>query len=123
MKKNLRNWGILIGIIIFLAIGIPRITSNQADSLSSPEEKKEVEKFEEKLHQWSLRPLDKIMVQGYEVKPNGHQGDTDEQKSVKNYRMTYYTFFRIRYAEGEIYTERELGRAGGTLKLPDLPFS
>ncbi|MGW9019631.1 hypothetical protein, partial [Priestia megaterium] len=62
-------------------------------------------------------------VQGYEVKPNGHQGDVDEQKSVKNYRITYYTFFRIRYAEGEIYTERELGRAGGTLKLPDLPFS
>ena len=47
MKKSLRNWGIFTGIIIILAIGIPRITSNQADSLSSPEEKKKVEQLED----------------------------------------------------------------------------
>jgi hypothetical protein len=102
MKKRFWSWGILIVVIIFLAVGIPRITSNGASSLSSPEEKKEVEQLEGEFHEWSLRPLDKFMVQGYEVKPNGHQWDSVKQKSVENYRLTYYTFFGMRYVEWEI---------------------
>jgi len=117
MKKRLWNCGILIGIIILLAIGIPRIIINEARFLSSPEEEKKVEQLEKKLRQWSLRPIDKLMVQGYEAKPNGHYWDTERQKSVKNYRITYYTFFGIRYAEGEI------SGAGGSLNFPALPLS
>ncbi|MCU7708827.1 MULTISPECIES: hypothetical protein [Priestia] len=102
MKKLFWSWGILIVVIISLAVGIPRITSNEASSLSSPEKKKQVKQLEKEFHQWSLRPLDKFMVQGYEVKPNGHQWDSVKQNSVKNYRVTYYTFFGIRYVEGEM---------------------
>ncbi|WP_349346260.1 hypothetical protein [Priestia megaterium] len=102
MKKLFWSWGILIVVIISLAVGIPRITSNKASSLSSPEKKKQVKQLEKEFHQWSLRPLDKFMVQGYEVKPNGHQWDSVKQNSVKNYRVTYYTFFGIRYVEGEM---------------------
>ena len=102
MEKHLRNWGIFIGIIIILAIGIPRITSNQADSLSSPEEKKKVEQLEDHFRKWSLKPLDKLMVQSYQAKPNGHEWNSVTQKSIKNYRVTYYTFFGIRYMEVEV---------------------
>lgn len=42
MKKRLWNWGIIIGIITILAIGIPRIISNEAEDLSSPEEEKRI---------------------------------------------------------------------------------
>jgi len=45
MKKRLWNWGIIIGIITILAIGIPRIISNEAEGLSSTEEEK-VEQLE-----------------------------------------------------------------------------
>ncbi|USL39647.1 hypothetical protein [Priestia megaterium] len=102
MKKRLWNWGILIGIIIILAIGIPRITSNEARYLSSPEEEKKVEQLEGDFRKWSLRPLDKFMVQSYQAKPNGHQWNSVERKSIKNYRVTYYTFFGIRYMEVEV---------------------
>lgn len=45
MKKYLWNYGILVGIIIFLAVGIPRITSNEVASLHSPEEKRKWNNF------------------------------------------------------------------------------
>jgi len=102
MKKRLWNWGILIGIIIILAFGIPRITSNEARYLSSLEEEKKVEQLEGDFRKWSLGPLDKFMVQSYRAKPNGHQWNSVERKSVKNYRVTYYTFFGIRYMEVEV---------------------
>ncbi|GAB1792420.1 hypothetical protein CN497_19305 [Priestia megaterium] len=102
MKKRLLNWVIFIGIIIILAIGIPRITSNEARYLSSPKEEKKVEQLEGDFRKWSLRPLDKFMVQGYQAKPNGHEWNSVKQKSIKNYRVTYYTFFGIRYMEVEV---------------------
>jgi len=40
MKKRLWKWGIIIGMITILAIGIPRIISNETEDLSSTEEKK-----------------------------------------------------------------------------------
>jgi len=92
----------IIGIIIILAIGIPRIIGNEARYLSSPEEEKKVEKLEGDFRKWSLRPLDKFMVQSYQAKPNGHQWNSVERKLVKNYRVTYYTFFGIRYMEAEV---------------------
>ena len=102
MKKRLWNWGIIIGIITILAIGIPRTISNEAEGLSSPEEEKKVEQLEGDFRKWSLRPLDKFMVQSYQAKSNGHQWNTVEQKSIENYRVTYYTFFGIRYMEVEV---------------------
>ncbi|MEB4887640.1 hypothetical protein [Priestia megaterium] len=102
MKKRLLNWSIIIGIITILAIGIPRIISNEAEDLSSPEEEKKVEQLEGDFRKWSLRPLDKFMVQNYQAKSNGHQWNTVEQKSIKNYRVTYYTFFGVRYMEVEV---------------------
>ncbi|MBW0933821.1 hypothetical protein ABET11_22745 [Priestia megaterium] len=102
MKKYLWNYGILVGIIIFLAVGIPRITSNEVASLHSPEEKKKVEQLQESFRKWSLKPLDKLMVQSYEAKPNGHEWDSVAKKSIENYRVTYYTFFGIRYMEVEV---------------------
>ena len=102
MKKRLLNWSIIIGIITILAIGIPRIISNEAEDLSSPEEEKKVEQLEGDFRKWSLRPLDKFMVQSYQAKSNGHQWNTVEQKSIENYRVTYYTFFGIRYMEVEV---------------------
>lgn len=117
-KSNIKKhfWGILIAVVI-LSIGLPRITGNGLSSLSLPEEKKEVEQLEEKLRQGSFRPLDKLMVQSYEAKPNGHQWEPSSQKSFKNYRITYYTFFEIRYTNGEV------SKAGGMIGLPDLPLS
>ena len=102
MKKRFWNWGILIGVIILLAIGIPKITSNEARSLSSPVEKKKVAQLEEHFRKWALTPLDKFMVQSYQAKPNGHEWNSVTQKSIKNYRVTYYTFFGIRYMEVEV---------------------
>lgn len=102
MKKRLLNWSIIIGIITILAIGIPRIISNEAEDLSSPEEEKKVAQLEGDFRKWSLRPLDKFMVQSYQAKSNGHQWNTVEQKSIENYRVTYYTFFGIRYMEVEV---------------------
>ena len=102
MKKRLLNWSIIIGIITILAIGIPRIISNEAEDLSSPEEEKKVEQLEGDFRKWSLRPLDKFMVQSYQAKSNGHQWKTVERKSIENYRVTYYTFFGIRYMEVEV---------------------
>ncbi|MED3877982.1 hypothetical protein [Priestia megaterium] len=102
MKKNLWNYGILVGIIIFLAVGIPRITSDEVGSLHSPDEKKKVEELQDSFRKWSLKPLDKLMVQSYEAKPNGHEWDSVTKKSIKNYRVTYYTFFGIRYMEVEV---------------------
>jgi len=101
MKKRLCKWGIIIGMITILAIGIPRIISNETEDLSSTEEKK-VQQLEGDFREWSLRPLDKFMVQSYQAKSNGHQWNTVEQKSIKNYRVTYYTFFGIRYMEVEV---------------------
>jgi len=72
MKKRLLNWFIFIGVIIILAISIPKITSNEARYLSSPEEEKKVAQLEGNFRKWSLRSLDKFMVQGYQAKPNGH---------------------------------------------------
>ena len=88
MKKRLWNWGIIIGIITILAIGIPRIISNEAEGLSSTEEEK-VEQLQGDFPKWSLRPLDKFMVQSYQAKSNGHQWNTVERKSIKNYRVTW----------------------------------
>ncbi|MDD1516138.1 hypothetical protein [Priestia megaterium] len=102
MKKRLLNWLIFIGVINILAISIPRITSNEAGSLSSPEEEKKVAQIEGNFRKWSFRPLDKFMVQGYQAKPNGHEWNIVKQKSIKNYRVTYYTFFGIRYMEVEV---------------------
>ncbi|MBY0008282.1 hypothetical protein C1N83_24425 [Priestia aryabhattai] len=102
MKKRLLNGVIFIGIIIILAISIPRITNNEARYLSSPEEEKKVAHLEGDFRKWSLRPLDKFMVQGYQAKPNGHDWNSVKQKSIKNYRVTYYTFFGIRYMEVEV---------------------
>ena len=102
MKKRLLNWSIIIGIITILAIGIPRIISNEAEDLSSPEEEKKVEQLEGDFRKWSLRPLDKFMVQSYQAQSNGHQWNTVERKSIENYRVTYYTFFGIRYMEVEV---------------------
>ena len=102
MKKRLLNWSIIIGITTILAIGIPRIISNEAEDLSSPEEEKKVAQLEGDFRKWSLRPLDKFMVQGYQAKPNGHDWNSVKQKSIKNYRVTYYTFFGIRYMEVEV---------------------
>lgn len=102
MKKYLWNYSILIGIIIFLAVGIPRITSNEVESFHSPDEKKKVEQLQESFRKWSLKPLDKLMVQSYEAKPNGHEWDSVTKKPIKNYRVTYYTFFGIRYMEVEV---------------------
>jgi len=102
MRKRLLNWVIFIGVIIILAISIPRITSNEALYLSSPEEEKKVAQLEGDFRKWSLRPLDKFMVQGYQAKPNGHEWNSVKQKSIKNYRVTYYTFFGIRYMEVEV---------------------
>ncbi|MGW9019362.1 hypothetical protein [Priestia megaterium] len=102
MKKHLWNYGILVGIIIFLAVGIPRITSNEVGSLHSLDEKKKVEQLQESFREWSLKPLDKLMVQSYEAKPNGHEWDSVTKKSIENYRVTYYTFFGIRYMEVEV---------------------
>ncbi|MCM3196802.1 hypothetical protein [Priestia megaterium] len=102
MKKRLLNWSIIIGIITILAIGIPRIISNEAEDLSSPEKEKKVEQLEGDFRKWSLRPLDKFMVQSYQAKSNGHQWNTVERKSIENYRVTYYTFFGIRYMEVEV---------------------
>ncbi|MDN3233343.1 hypothetical protein [Priestia megaterium] len=101
MKKHLWNWGIIIGIFTILAIGIPRIISNEAEDLHSTEGKK-VEQLEGDFRKWSLRPLDKFMVQSYQAKSNGHQWNTVERKLIKNYRVTYYTFFGIRYMEVEV---------------------
>lgn len=42
------------------------------------------------------------MVQSYQAKPNGHQWNSVKQKSIKNYRVTYYTFFGFRYMEAEV---------------------
>ncbi|MEH7147585.1 hypothetical protein V7247_29150 [Priestia megaterium] len=102
MKKHLWNYGILVGIIIFLAVGIPRITSNEVGSLHSSDEKKKVEQLQESFRKWSLKSLDKLMVQSYEANLNGHQWDSVTKKSIKNYRVTYYTFFGIRYMEVEV---------------------
>nr|WP_280170610.1 hypothetical protein [Priestia megaterium]MDH3188976.1 hypothetical protein [Priestia megaterium]MDH3188987.1 hypothetical protein [Priestia megaterium] len=102
MKKRLKIWVIFIIIVIFLAIGIPRIVGNETNSLNSEKEKKEVVQLEKDFRQWSLRPIDRFMVQSYKVKSNGHQWDTEGQKSIKNYRLTYYTFFGIRYMQVEI---------------------
>lgn len=76
MKKYLQNYGILVGIIIFLAVGIPRITSNEVGSFRSPDEKKKVEQLQESFRKWSLKTLDKLMVQSYKAKPNGHEWDS-----------------------------------------------
>ncbi|MEH6927739.1 hypothetical protein [Priestia megaterium] len=102
MKKRLLNWFIFIGITTILAIGIPRIISNEAEGLGSPKEEKKVEQLEGDFRKWSLRPLDKFMVQSYQAKSNGHQWNTVEEKSIENYRVTYYTFFGIRYMEVEV---------------------
>ena len=102
MKNRWLNWVIFIGVIIILAISIPRITNNEARYLSSPEEEKKVAHLEGDFRKWSLRPLDKFMVQGYQAKPNGHDWNSVKQKSIKNYRVTYYTFFGIRYMEVEV---------------------
>lgn len=75
-------------IVVILAIGLPRITSDGLNSLGSAEEKKEMEKLEEKILQASFRPLDKLMVQSYEVKPNRHQQDNLKQGSNINYCIT-----------------------------------
>ncbi|MFE7083422.1 hypothetical protein [Priestia megaterium] len=96
------NWVIFVGVIIILAISIPRITSNEARYLSSPEEEKEVAQLEGDFRKRSFRPLDKFMVQGYQTKPNGHEWNSVKQKSIKNYRIIYYTFFGIRYMEIEV---------------------
>ncbi|MFE3891678.1 hypothetical protein ACFX4Y_18740 [Priestia sp. YIM B13446] len=40
MKKRILSWSILVGIIIIVAIGIPRITANEALPLGSSEEKR-----------------------------------------------------------------------------------
>jgi len=85
-----------------LAIGIPRLISNEAEDLSSSEEEKKVEELEGDFRKWSLRPLDKFMVQSYQAKLNGNQWNTVEGKSIENYRDTYYTFFGIRYMEVEV---------------------
>lgn len=42
------------------------------------------------------------MIQSYQAKPNEHQWNSLSQKSIKNYRVTYYTFVRIRYIEVEV---------------------
>ncbi|AEN90402.1 hypothetical protein C2I27_18105 [Priestia megaterium] len=102
MKKRILSWSILVGVIIIVAIGIPRITANEASPLGSSEEKKKVEELEENFRKWSLEPLDKFMVQSYQAKPNGHQWNSVKQKSIKNYRVTYYTFFGFRYMEAEV---------------------
>ncbi|MFY2253808.1 hypothetical protein ACOSZH_28520 [Priestia megaterium] len=102
MKKHLLNWSIIIGIITILAMGIPRLISNEAEDLSSPKEEKKVEQLEGDFRKWSLRTLDKFMVQSYQAKSNGHQWNTVEGKSIENYRVTYYTFFGIRYMEVEV---------------------
>jgi len=41
-------------------------------------------------------------VQAYQAKPNGHDWNSVKQKSIKNYRVIYYTFFGIRYMEVEV---------------------
>lgn len=102
MKKRLLNGVIFIGVIIILAISIPRITNNEARYLSSPQEEKKVAHLEGEFRKWSLRPLDKFMVQGYQAKPNGHEWNSVKQKSIKNYHVTYYTFFGIPYMEVEV---------------------
>ncbi|WP_374149489.1 hypothetical protein [Priestia megaterium] len=70
--------------------------------MSSSEEEKKVEELEGDFRKWSLRPLDKFMVQSYQAKFNGNQWNTVEGKSIENYRVTYYTFFGIRYMEVEV---------------------
>jgi len=114
MKKRILI--ILISVVV-LAIGVPKLVSKGTDSLGSKEERKEVQQIEESFYKWSLRPVDRFLVQGYEIKPNGHQWNTDAHKEEKNYRVTYYSFFGIRYAEGEI------SKGGGQVRLPHIPFS
>ncbi len=80
MKKR-----ILITLIsvVVLAIGVPKLVSKGTDSLGSKEERKEVQLIEESFYKWSLRPVDRFLVQGYEIKPNGHQWNTDAHKEEK----------------------------------------
>lgn len=61
-----------------------------------------MEQFQENFRKWSLKPVDKLRMQSYEAKLNGHQWDSVTKKSIKNYRVTYYTFFEIRYMEVEV---------------------
>ena len=102
MKKSLKIWIIFIVIVILSAVAIPRIISNETSSLNSSEEKKVGKQLEKEFRQSSFKPIDKFMIQSYEIKSNGHQWDNERQKMIKNYRLTYYTFFGIRYMETEV---------------------
>ncbi|OZT13671.1 hypothetical protein CHN50_03600 [Priestia aryabhattai] len=94
----------LIGIVM-LALVLPRLIGSGVHSLNSSAEQKVVDTLEKNLRVNAFRTIDRVMVQGYEIKPNGHQLNNMSTHSIKNYQVRYYTFFGLPYGKAEMSKE------------------